>query len=181
MKKKILTLALAAITIAPFSMMAQTNSHDNNGKFAPQERPAGNKDKKMRKPGPNPFEGLTLSDAQKEKLKQLGEKNRTKIMEQAKAKKENAKAKFAEKHRNDSIERATREADKKAYLKELRSILGDEQYILFLENNYINQQPKFPGKNRKMRAPRAPRKEVKRPDAPRPGMPAPAPVPFENE
>ena len=63
MKKKILGLALIAMSVVTFSGMAQTTNKDNNVK---KENIKGKKaDKQVRRNQVNPFEGLNLTDAQK--------------------------------------------------------------------------------------------------------------------
>ena len=44
-----------------------------------------------------------------------------------------------EKQRNDSARKADRQASRKAYLEEVKTIVGPDQYVLFLENMYVNQ------------------------------------------
>lgn len=67
-----------------------------------------------------PFDGLNLTDAQKQQFKDLRAKR-----QQAK---KDAKA----------DRKADRKAAKKAQLDEIKSILTPEQYTLFLENHFVN-------------------------------------------
>ncbi len=131
MKKKILGLALMAMSLVAFNGMAQSNSSDNNS--VKQENVRGKKADKQARPGKavNPFEGLNLSDAQKSQLQQLDAKHKAQRMQQMQARKEN-------KQRNDSAKIADRRAAKKSYLEEVKAIIGPDQYVVFLENMYIN-------------------------------------------
>lgn len=74
-----------------------------------------------------PFEGLNLTDTQKQQLKELSEKQKQARTE---AKKEKAERKAEKK--------ADRKALKRARLDEIKNILTPEQYVTFLENNYLN-------------------------------------------
>lgn len=136
MKKKILGLAVIAISLVSANSFAQTPNKDktctDNTCQTQQCKPA--KDKKA----PCPFNGLNLSDAQKAKVKALGEKRQA-------ARADMKKAKKAEKQRMDSAQLARRNEVMKMYLDELKGILTPEQYVMFLENSYINANGR-PGK-----------------------------------
>ncbi|MDE5807005.1 MAG: hypothetical protein K2H76_02735, partial [Muribaculaceae bacterium] len=79
----------------------------------------------------NPYEGLQLTDTQKQQLQQLDANRKAAREQQKMARKEN-------KMRNDSLKMAERRADKKSYLEEVKAIIGPDQYVVFLENFYIN-------------------------------------------
>lgn len=129
MKKKILGLALIAMSVVTFTGMAQTTNKDNNVK---KENIKGKKaDKQMRRNQVNPFEGLNLTDAQKTQLQNLDTQCKAARDQQMKARKEN-------KQRNDSTRMAERRAAKKSYLDQVKAIVGPEQYVVFLENFYVN-------------------------------------------
>lgn len=141
MKKTILSLAFAAISLVAFNGMAQTNN-DNAGNVANKECvngttcANGNKACATAKKAPNkvkanPFEGINLTDAQKSQLQQLDTKRKAARQEQAQAKKDM-------KQRNDSARKADRIASQKAYLEEIKAIVGPENYVVFLENMYVN-------------------------------------------
>ena len=124
MKKTLITLSVLAATAFGFSAQAQTQN--NNlcpvGKECPDKQ-CVNKPRKAY----DPFAGMNLTEQQRQKLSDL----RT--------------ATKAKKAANDSTERVRR-AEKKTqakdmradYLKSVKSILTPEQYVQFLENNYIN-------------------------------------------
>lgn len=78
------------------------------------------------------FEGLDLTDAQQQKLKEI-KKPGKRVAEQDKA---------------TRTERAGQwKAARQAYLQDLKAVLTPEQYVRFLENNYVNPAPKnAPGK-----------------------------------
>ena len=129
MRKKILILAVVAMTLLGANSFAQSTVNENT-KSANIENVKGIKtDRKEAKK--NPYEGLNLTEAQKNQLKQLDEKH-------AAQRKENAQARKAEKQRGNSDRMAARKASKKQYLEEVKTIIGPEQYVVFLENFYIN-------------------------------------------
>lgn len=129
MKKKILGLALVAISLAAFNGNAQTTTTDNT---PAQENVKGKKtDRQGRRDKVNPFDGLNLTDAQKTRLQELDNQLREAGKERVKAAKE-------ERRRNDSARIEQRKAAKKSYLEEVKAIIGPEQYVVFLENSYIN-------------------------------------------
>lgn len=150
MKKTIVSLAIAALSLSTFSVMAQNNTNvndnsvkkecvkgdkkcDKDGKMG--KGPRAGKDMKAKK---NPFEGINLSEAQKTKLQELDNKQKEARMakkEEMKAQKQEMKA---QKLANDSVKKAERKAAKKAYLEEVKAIIGPENYVIFLENVYLN-------------------------------------------
>lgn len=142
MKKKVLGLALIAMSLAAFNGVAQnTTTSDNTvGKentICKKNADCKDKtacikgDRKARMAKADPYAGLTLTDAQKAKLQELDNKCKTARKEQAQARQEN-------KLKNDSDRLAQRKAAKKSYLEEVKTIIGPDQYVVFLENMYIN-------------------------------------------
>lgn len=141
MKKKILSMALIAISMVAFTGKAQNATTvtpcDNSANC-----PAQVCDTKQCPEMSNLFHGINLTDAQKGQLKQLKEKNqaeRKAKLEARKAEKQDKAAKVAadRKARMDK-----RREVKKAYLVEIKNILTPEQYVQFLENNYVNASPR---------------------------------------
>lgn len=132
MKKKIIGLTLIAMSFIAFSGMAQkpANCPENCARQENCARPE-------KCVGPEkcdrmcPFEGLNLTDAQKAQLQKLNSECRATAQKQSQLRKEN-------KMRNDSAFIAQRKAAKKAYLKQVKDIIGPDQYIIFLENMYVN-------------------------------------------
>ena len=183
MKKKVLGFALIAMSVVGFNAAAQDNGKCTGSKCDKNECVKNAKGDKAKKKGMkedrNPFAGLTLTEAQKTKLQQLDEKNRSEMKAKAEARrsemKGKAEARRAEKMRNDSVMRSERRASQKAYLEEVKAILGPDQYVAFLENFYLNAG-KAPAKG-KMDMKGAPgRKEGMRPgkgNGPKDGKRAP--------
>lgn len=129
MKKKILGLAFIAMTLVAFNGMAQTPTNDNTVK---QESVKGKKaDKKGNRDQLNPFDGMNLTDAQKSQLQQLDSKRKAAREQQAQTRKENKQQMKA-----DML--AQRKASKKAYLEDVKAIIGPDNYVVFLENMYVN-------------------------------------------
>ena len=89
----------------------------------------------------NPYEGLTLTDAQKSKLAELDSKRIADHKAKMEARKAEARDQKADKGRTHADMKArmeARKADKMEYLKEVKAIIGPEQYVVFLENMYVN-------------------------------------------
>lgn len=144
MKKKILGLALIAMSFVTFTSMAQSNSSDSS--TTRQEKVKTIKEnRKGNRPEKNPFEGMNLTETQKSQLKQLDEKRKAERQQKAEARKaeKTAKAdKSAKTDKNNQADKAAkmaeRRAAKKAYLDEVKAIIGPEQYVVFLENMYTD-------------------------------------------
>lgn len=138
MKKKILGLALVSMSLITFTAVAQPPSGSNP---APKQENVKGK-KAERQARLNPFDELNLTDTQKAKLQELNEKCRAERQQQMKMQKEEAKkeaqARKADKQRNDSMRIAERKAAKKKYLDEVKAIIGQDKYVAYLENMYIN-------------------------------------------
>lgn len=124
MNKKIIVAILGLCTIvATPAAFAQTSGNDNGKK----ELKAG----KRGAEAPNPFEGLNLTADQQTKLDAL----KKECQEARKAKAEARKSQAQQ--RKD----ANKEAAKTARTEELakiKAILTPEQYVQFLENNFVN-------------------------------------------
>ena len=128
MNKKLIVAALGlCVLVATPAAFAQTSGNDNGKKELKADKRGG----KRGAEAPNPFEGLNLTDAQKTQLQQLN----TKRVEQ---RKQQAQARKADKQRNDSTRMEARKNARKEYLEEVKAIIGPDQYVVFLENMYVN-------------------------------------------
>lgn len=135
MKKTIFGFAALVLALAGFSASAQTTCDNSTAcsgtNCATSECTVAKKACGQRARKPCIFEGLDLTDAQKQQLKDLDTKfaaDRKAVAEKAKADK--AKA-------GDDIRKARQEARRK-YLADVKSIIGDKKYVEFLENYYLN-------------------------------------------
>lgn len=138
MKKKFICIAIAAMSLVSFNSFAQTSDNSSSNDKVKCER----SEKQCRQNKANPYEGLTLSDAQKQQLEQLDSKRKAERKQKAEArkaeKKQNAEARKADRQQNAEACKAERRASRKAYLEEVKAIVGPEQYVLFLENIAID-------------------------------------------
>lgn len=136
MKKKILSIAMAVIATMAISANAQKpgacpeNQQCANHCTA-EKAQCSPQDCKL-------FEGINLNEKQKAQFKELKEKC-------AKERKEACAAKKQAKCQRDATMKSERRQNKQNRLKEVKSILTPEQYVVFLENFYVNtpqrQQP----------------------------------------
>lgn len=132
MKKKVLGFAFVAMSLFAFTGMAQTPAQsEQTCKVNKENVKCKNTEKRACCKAANPFEGLNLSDSQKSQLQQLDSKRKASRQQEAQTRKE-------AKQRNDSSRMAARRAEKKSYLEEVKAIIGPEQYVVFLENMYVN-------------------------------------------
>ena len=147
MKKKILGMALAAMALVAFNSNAQTATTASKDNAVKKECVNGKKcTKEFRGAKANPFEGMNLTEAQKTKLQQLDDKRKADHKAKAEARKSARKAdKQAGKQMSKEMKaqakeqmRAERKAAKKAYLAEVKSIVGNDNYVTFLENSYMD-------------------------------------------
>lgn len=162
MKKFIVALAAVAMT-AGIANAQDTKTQKCDGPQACNSQQCGN-------PGDCkkaycPFDGLNLTDAQKAQIKEIRAK-------QAEACKANCPDKQAKKDAKKAEKQARREARQQArrdFLAQVKTVLTPEQYIQFLENNFVNskgdrQGPRPDGKHHKdgkrgpQQCPRAPQK-----------------------
>ncbi len=129
MKKKVLGLALIAMSLMGVNAIAQNPAAGNSATIENVKAKKGSKKEARRTV--NPYEGLNLTEAQKSQLSQLDSKRKADRQQQAQVRKEN-------KMRDDSTRREARKAAKKEYLEQVKAIVGPEQYVVFLENMYVN-------------------------------------------
>lgn len=129
--------------------------------------------KECKAPVCNPFEGLNLTDAQKQQLGEIcpfgpgkdkkefdGKKNDKRDKAQAPGQ----RRKFSP-QQADSMRRAMmtkRIEARKNYLAKVKEILTPEQYTQFLENNFINTMPQMPGRDNGMKPGQRPGKHEKK-------------------
>ncbi len=159
MKTRILAIALVAISFS-LSTAAQ-NQCNCKQDCTPQTCETRNcksqcGPNKCDKPSPL-FEGITLSDSQKEAVVAVEKKYRS-------ARVEKMKAQRNRRQQNDSTAIAERKSEKKDYLADMKAALTPEQYVVFLENYYINgnmmNNRMRPGKNYNDKAPRQRRSDA---------------------
>ena len=142
MKKKLFTLALVALFTASASVGVFAQNPTDKEK-------SGNVENNTKRP----FAGLNISEAQRTKLDELNKR----VASERKAEREAASAE--KKARNRDQLKARAEAKKK-YLEEVKSILGNDKYVTFLENFYLNG-PRSGGKYHKVaQAHRSDRKKM---------------------
>lgn len=151
MKKTFLSIAILASSIFAF---AATNTPSQSSTTAPTEQTVPAKEVKEKKNGKKAnrkdsategrrtgegrlFEGLNLTENQKERLAALKEKTRA---DRAAAKKDGKKdgkersGKLTPEQREQM--KAQKTSDRRAFLAGVKEILTPEQYITFLENNF---------------------------------------------
>lgn len=151
MKKTFLSIAILASSIFAF---AATNTPSQSSTTTPTEQSAPAKQVKEKKNGKKSerkgsategrrpaegrlFEGLNLTENQKERLAALKEKTRA---DRAAAKKDGKKdgkgrsEKLTPEQREQM--KAQKTSDRRAFLAGVKEILTPEQYITFLENNF---------------------------------------------
>lgn len=161
--KKILSAAFAAMMLFSVPAFAQTSGNGQeitagqNMKKMKKARKGDFKDFKDKKEGRcdsafckedftprNEFEGMNLTETQKSQLQQLKDKRR----EEAKARKEAMKAEGQETKNEAKIDRKAmkeeREASRRQYLKDVKNIVGQENYVIFLENQFVEDSGRAP-------------------------------------
>lgn len=131
MKKSILVIALSAIAAVGFNASAQ--QQDCKKACDKKEKKECVQDKKECRKGANVFANLNLTDDQKAKLKALRENCQKQRFEKEKAKRDSAKAKREARMKEQRQEREN-------FLKEIKSILTAEQYVQFLENEFLKSK-----------------------------------------
>ena len=146
MKKKILALALALGALSAMPAVAQnqnpeaptcTQAECTQKKDCPKQK-ASKQLKGKKQQAVNPFEGLNLSAEQQAAVKQLNDK-RNEARKQFRAQLKSEKG--------DSVQRPDFKQERRDYLNQLKGILTPEQYIGYLENCVLNQNPMgAPGK-----------------------------------
>lgn len=141
MKKKILGIAAAIMALVAINASAQTSDNNTANNCTNGQAKCKKTEKCDNQKGKcvNPFDGLNLTDAQKQSLKDIKKPSCKKDSSCTKAKKECTKADKKEM----KAERAQRmETARKEYLSQIQQILTPEQYQQFLENNFVNGAPR---------------------------------------
>lgn len=156
MKKTIISIAVASAAIFSGTAFAQTTttSAAKNG-AACTEQCVNGKEQKGQKPCP--FDGLNLTAKQQESLKALNEQT-------MKARQEAGKQAKADKQKQHADRKAAKQAARKEYLAKVKAILTPEQYVQFLENNYVNAAPQMKGDRKGHKGPCMGEKKGNRPD-----------------
>ena len=162
MKKTIVSLAVVVATMFSFNSMAQAPKCEGKkcDKAICDKALKCEMGKDQHKPCPNPFEGMNLTQEQKDKLKAMAPC--CKDQKQA-CKQEDGRHKQA----CDSIARAGQEK----FLADVKSVLTPEQYVQFLENMVKQPRPDMmKGRScKKMKGckgPRGPRPDGQMPQCP---------------
>lgn len=131
MKKTILSLAILAMSTAGITASAQSKTTTVCPVSAEQCQPAAECLQHCSKYCFDRYKGLDLTDSQKEQLRKLDE-------ERANARKTRIKDARENKQRNDSTRFEQRRTDRKNYLEKVKSIVGPEKYVIFLENFFVD-------------------------------------------
>ncbi len=138
MKKKVLAIAIAALT---FTSLASSAQKKFDGKCKSDKRELSCKGDSCRSAQRcyNPFEGLGLTADQQKKIDEL--------KADCKQKRDRDRAAGMQQKKDEISKRRAQAKESRAkYLKDVKSILTPEQYVQFLENNFVNspRQQKFP-------------------------------------
>ncbi len=133
MKKLILSVAIVAATMSGFTAAAKDAKTDKA--TATEQKCDGKKCDGREANRPCPFEGLNLTDTQKEQIKQLRAD-----------KKDKATQKQAQKQTKKQAKREARQQERREELAKIKAILTPEQYVTYLENLVVNKKAGKPGK-----------------------------------
>lgn len=139
MKKVFSSLLIAAMAMTGVSAMAQTDNNTCNGPQNCNVQTECTRRADCGKKGPRTcaFEGLQLTEQQQAALKAIPTPGQS-----IKALKEQQKQAQKDQQKADRAARCQAVKDIRAnYLKSVKEVLTPEQYVQFLENNYVNQLP----------------------------------------
>lgn len=124
MNIKAILVAASALVLSASAVSAQNNKGQRGA--AAKDSTCMVKKGECGKQGPCLFDNLNLTDAQKAKIQALKENQRK--MKDAQKKERGERKEAAQAERNNA---------RKDYLANLKTILTPEQYVQFLENNYL--------------------------------------------
>lgn len=124
MNIKAILVAASALVLSASAVSAQNNKNQRG--TAAKDSTCMVKKGECGKQGPCLFDNLNLTDAQKAKIQAL--KDNQKKVKDAQKKERGERMEKAQAERNNA---------RKDYLANLKTILTPEQYVQFLENNYL--------------------------------------------
>lgn len=157
MRKTIISIAVASAAIFSGTAFAQNTTTTPNAKNGAACTEQCVKDKGQKGQKPCPFDGLNLTTKQQESLKALNEQT-------MKARQEAGKQAKADKQKQQADRMAAKQAARKEYLAKVKAILTPEQYVQFLENNYVNAAPQMKGDRKGHKGSRMDQQKGNRPD-----------------
>ncbi|MCM1029542.1 MAG: Spy/CpxP family protein refolding chaperone [Pseudoflavonifractor sp.] len=166
MKKRFLSLAIAALAFSSLSSFGQSAGDSTSDKSQATPGCAQAYGDKGQKRAPCPFDGLNLNADQKAQLEALNAERQKSREEARKGALESRKAERERSRATREKARESRKAERRAYLDKVKAILTPEQYVTWLENMAVNQDMKAPANRRgKMKAskPRKERRNVGKP------------------
>lgn len=145
MKKIILSLAVLLVSTISAVSYAQAPASNDNKSSRIENAGKAKKDKKSAKENKGErkvdtmkaFEGLNLSAQQQQQLQDLQKNLRAEKAGEKKDKKEDLSE--AQKKELKKANKAAKKERKQKYLNGVKSILTPDQYVIFLENFYVNQ------------------------------------------
>lgn len=132
MKKIILSMAVAVISMTSLTAMAQKPGDCDKQKCEQKCQKEGKCQKD--RPECNPFEGLQLTQEQQTKLSVIPCPR--KVMEEAKKQCKGDSTQCSREQRMAVVKDV-----RTNYLNQVKAVLSPEQYVQFLENNFVNQMP----------------------------------------
>ena len=153
MMKKAFSIALAAFALMAATSFAQTATADTKAKTektcdlgkSRKFRKADMKTMEARR-ADRAFEGINLTETQKKEVSALNKRTRAERQamkaERQKMKAERKADKGADREQRMAQRKAMKEkriAAKKSYLSQLRNIIGEDNYVIYLENQYIQK------------------------------------------
>lgn len=143
MKKTLVTLSLAVVTLFGFSAFAQQQEKTQCNKEKTEKCCKGKEGKcdKSQRPEFNPFEGIQLTAEQQSKIDALKQECKANCQKnQGKGQKQDGE-KMSREQRMQQRQQAKRD-----YLNKVKEILTPEQYETFLENIAVNANGHDKGK-----------------------------------